>query len=677
MKYTAISMLLLPALLQAQPFEFVQEWDSVQIAVDGYVLPQAWSSGYIQSAPSFCDIDGDGDLDLLLGQAWQVLFWLNQGTSQEEDFQLDENGLQEINNDEFPAPEFVDIDADGDLDLFLYGWTLGMQVYRNQGSITTPMFTLIEDSLKDIAGNAIYGAGYDLADIDDDRDYDLFIGEYYTGRIHFYRNIGDSTTYAFQLEDSFFAGVQAGYWSSPEFCDLDADGDLDMFVGNEWGHVWYYRNDGTPQQWNYTYVTDNWLDIWVGDRADPEFCDIDDDGDYDLFLGKDNENSLEPPGDIHFWRNNGTAQIPQFVQENQMYLIFDLGRDLADPEFVDIDQDNKEDMYLFYYYLGWMRNIGSSSSPYFQMISYSLLTDPWPAVTGGAGFGDLNSDGHEDIVITHAWSGVIDFSLSNGDTANPGFDFLFQVDWGEFHGAPALGDLDADGDVDMLIPGGDFVSGGLRYYENQGTPQHFNFVLMDSSYQNLGAGEPVLVDFDGDEDLDLLSGLSYPDYRITYYQNQGTPAQANMVLITEDLMGLPCLTVGMPDFFDIDNDGDMDAIGGTVAGGLLFFRNVTGETPAVPPPLPRTAPYRGPVLAVGPNPANPVTTFSFKLRVASSVNLTVYDVSGRRVAELLSGRQEAGAHVVTWDASGLGSGVYLARLQVGQETQAGKVVVVK
>ncbi len=53
------------------------------------------------------------------------------------------------------------------------------------------------------------------------------------------------------------------------------------------------------------------------------------------------------------------------------------------------------------------------------------------------------------------------------------------------------------------------------------------------------------------------------------------------------------------------------------------------------------------------------------------------DVSGWRVAELLSGRQEAGAHVVTWDASGLGSGVYLARLQVGGESQAGEVVVVK
>ncbi len=82
-------------------------------------------------------------------------------------------------------------------------------------------------------------------------------------------------------------------------------------------------------------------------------------------------------------------------------------------------------------------------------------------------------------------------------------------------------------------------------------------------------------------------------------------------------------------------------------------------------------------MEVEPNPANPVTVLSFELRVASSVNLAVYDVSGRKVAELLSGRQEAGAHVVTWDASGLGSGVYLARLQVGQDTHAGKVVVVK
>jgi len=59
------------------------------------------------------------------------------------------------------------------------------------------------------------------------------------------------------------------------------------------------------------------------------------------------------------------------------------------------------------------------------------------------------------------------------------------------------------------------------------------------------------------------------------------------------------------------------------------------------------------------------------------VNLSVYDMAGRRVAELVNGRQEAGVHRLTFDGSNLATGVYLARIQVGGQVQVGKLMLVK
>ena len=63
-----------------------------------------------------------------------------------------------------------------------------------------------------------------------------------------------------------------------------------------------------------------------------------------------------------------------------------------------------------------------------------------------------------------------------------------------------------------------------------------------------------------------------------------------------------------------------------------------------------------------PNPFNPTTTISYDMLTASEVSLKVYDLLGREVATLFDGQQSAGQHVVTFDASGLASGVYLCRL---------------
>ncbi|MCX6640230.1 MAG: T9SS type A sorting domain-containing protein [bacterium] len=78
-----------------------------------------------------------------------------------------------------------------------------------------------------------------------------------------------------------------------------------------------------------------------------------------------------------------------------------------------------------------------------------------------------------------------------------------------------------------------------------------------------------------------------------------------------------------------------------------------------------------------PNPFNPATTLSFVLPEAAKVNLTVYDVSGHQVANLVNGWREAGRHDVTFDGSNLASGVYLYRLTSGAMNASGKMMLLK
>jgi len=78
-----------------------------------------------------------------------------------------------------------------------------------------------------------------------------------------------------------------------------------------------------------------------------------------------------------------------------------------------------------------------------------------------------------------------------------------------------------------------------------------------------------------------------------------------------------------------------------------------------------------------PNPFNPTTTISFALPTATTVNLTVYDLSGRQVATLVNGWRVAGTHEVTFDGSNLASGVYTYRLQAGDFIANGKMALMK
>ncbi|HKI77421.1 MAG TPA: T9SS type A sorting domain-containing protein [Ignavibacteriaceae bacterium] len=78
-----------------------------------------------------------------------------------------------------------------------------------------------------------------------------------------------------------------------------------------------------------------------------------------------------------------------------------------------------------------------------------------------------------------------------------------------------------------------------------------------------------------------------------------------------------------------------------------------------------------------PNPFNPSTQINFSLPSSSNVKLTIYDITGKRVREVLNNPMSAGEHTVNFDASNLSSGTYIYRIQASNYVQSKKMVLLK
>jgi hypothetical protein len=83
------------------------------------------------------------------------------------------------------------------------------------------------------------------------------------------------------------------------------------------------------------------------------------------------------------------------------------------------------------------------------------------------------------------------------------------------------------------------------------------------------------------------------------------------------------------------------------------------------------------IVSAYPNPFNSQMRVSYSLLESGIVDLAAYDVSGRRIAELTSGRQPAGVHTVMFDGKDIPSGVYMLRLQSAGQSSMIKVMLVK
>jgi len=192
---------------------------------------------------------------------------------------------------------------------------------------------------------------------------------------------------------------------------------------------------------------------------------------------------------------------------------------------------------------------------------------------------DLDNDGDLDAVVGN-YNGTFSYFKNSGSASNPMFSQQFGsdnplsgVDIG-FRSAPILADLDGDGDLDAVV--GDF-SGVLNYFENTGSvasPSYAQHTGTDNPFNGFDVGSlsaPALADLDGDDDLDLVVGVSYGN--LNYFENTGnatTPAFAQQIGTANPFNGFSVGLNSAPNLVDIDGDGDWDVIVGAEDGTLHY-----------------------------------------------------------------------------------------------------------
>ena len=238
----------------------------------------------------FVDINNDGDYDCFAGLGNGITaYYQNIGTSTTPNFDSWYNanafGIFDVGNDAEPA--FADLDADGDYDAYIGEAAYTIYFLRNSSS-TIPNFTYISNNPNGIA-NLGPNVSPTFIDIDDDGDLDLFTGELY-GNIYYYENLGNISNPVFSIAYTNPFGLSnVGNYSSPAFSDVDFDGDYDAFIGNQSGNIIFFRNNGTTEEPDFGIPVTNPFGITnVVTYAAPSFVDIDGNGTEDLFVGTGN-----------------------------------------------------------------------------------------------------------------------------------------------------------------------------------------------------------------------------------------------------------------------------------------------------------------------------------------------------------------------------------------------------
>jgi hypothetical protein len=618
---------------------------------------------------------------------------------------------------EYTKPAFVDIDNDGDMDCFVgYSDENGVYYIRNDGSPSSPVWIMVSRNIFDFKSNMTAPT---FADIDGDGDFDAFIGGH-DGRIRFVRNTGTASAPSWNLETEYFESMDFGGHSAPTFCDTDNDGDLDLFVGNNDGVVQYYRNDGTAAAYNYVLANNTFATATAGQYTVPAFCDIDGDGDQDLFIGSTTE--------IYFYRNDGTAASGSWSLTYTNYEMIST-EIYAAPAFVDLDNDSDFDMVAGESHRGmaYYDNFGTALGAAWQMVTryYMSIDVQYPCFPS---FCDIDDDGDHDLFIGRyyndiymltntgtaevpAWEtteteyiqtssipvfcdidddgdydlfvgtneGTLEYYQNAGSPGSPVWAAVVKdyggIDFTDGYCSPAFGDLDDDGDLDLLL--GENL-GELYYCENTGTAHTPSWAAPDPDWFNPGLTfwerlMPALTDVDLDGDLDLFIGGNHD--QVAFFRNEGTAAAPNFALVSDSYLDDQVEYQTRPTFCDIDNDGDPDMFVGISLGGILFWRNmgVTGVEEEGEELLPQEF-----SLAQNfPNPFNPQTAIDFHVSQTCQVVLKVFNLQGQEISVLVNKIYSQGRHRVLFDGQGLPAGIYFYQIRMKDFQEVRKMVLTK
>lgn len=638
---------------------FPQQW----VKVDSIFNPSGVHALSF-SSPFFADIDNDGDYDLFIGnsQTSRVEYYENIGTSENPKFNLDTNLLSPIYAGGYMGtnayyPVLADINGNGNLDLVISGFN-GILYYENIGSperaewlkndtlftnVNAQIGTDAKPFFVDLTGNGLLDMLVGLGG--------SFFGGIPEGVTYGYRNTGSLGAPEYVKDNSLVTGIaDIGLNAYPALADITGNGLQDLLLGRDLATLIYYANQGSASQ--PMWFGNNTLFSGVENSTywkNPVFCDIDNDGDFDLIYGT-------ADGQLYYYQNIGTPTAPQFQLNNELFEFIKIVGRRSTVSFADFDGDGLIDLLSgnsggrFEFF----KNVGDSLNPKFKKQTtnfghFSLGAYSTPT------FVDLTGNGLYDIV-SGALNGNLYCYINNGTnfTYNGTIFAGINVGW---MSSPAFVDINGNGHLDMLV--GAEQGTNIKFYINDGDN---NFTLDNSFISGITAprdGFPRFIDVDGDRDYDLLFGSI--NGRIVFYENIGNDKepqwQRNDAYFTDVKVGQHAA----PSMADIDGDGVLDLVLGDYYGNFTFYKNIE---PTSTKRENENIPQNFVLYQNYPNPFNPGTTISYEIPVNANVIITLYSITGEKIAVLSNKEVNAGYHSIYFDANNLGlsSGIYIYRI---------------
>ncbi len=243
-------------------------------------------------------------------------------------------------------------------------------------------------------------------------------------------------------------------------------------------------------------------------------------GEFEVFYGSDLRKVFRP-----------SSTTPTWTLQDSAWQGIDVGAN-AHPAMADLDADGDLDMVIggAQGNLTVLENVGSSTSP--QLVPNASWATGLPQPDFAApSLGDVDGDGDHDMVLG-MWDGYLRVYRNDGGPSGPP---TWSRWWGHFdrlgldhYTTPCFGDADGDGDLDILVG---LEKGTLEAFVNTGTSTSPQWVMDRTWVDHLNKGNtrtpaeryscPQLSDLDYDGDLDLFLGSD--DGKVTYFENMGGP----------------------------------------------------------------------------------------------------------------------------------------------------------
>lgn len=726
LKINVLFLVFLSCFASAVQAQFYRD-TSIHVYHGSVQLKNAWAGGFNSPVFAEMDVNNDGIMDLLSfdSNTARLGAYVNKGTLNTVDY--------------YYAPEYTvnfpkalegwirtyDYDCDGDMDLFSY-YNGSISVYRNDINFTGYLsFYLVVDELESYYGtfpSNIFVSRVNIpafTDTDGDGDMDVLSLSIAGSYIEHHKNLSMDSSGVCGLHH-FYIPQCWGYFALSglsntavmppvPFCplwpanpfrefsqtevnsvnqkttmhagsalwalDMDGDGDKDILNGDILSpNLLYVQNCGTPDS-AWICAQDSQFPSYdipgnMNDVAGPYYFDVDNDGNKDLlvanfFTGEDFYN-------VKYYRNTTNNLTNIFSYQTNRFLgneMIDLGTG-AHPTFTDIDGDGLQDLIVannFLYNnnqpvakLAYYRNTGTALKAEFSKVSDDFagistlnLLELHPA------FGDMDGDGDDDMLLGEAGGTLLLFTNASGN-----FN-LAQTSYQSIgigaNAAPQIIDIDKDGLLDLLI--GE-RNGNLNYYRNNGTAANPVFSLITSNFGGVdvrkvnsfyGYSTPLLFSNSGGQ-FELLVG-SESGY-IYHYTNITGNLSGSFTLADSAFEGITEKSRASLAMHDVDGDGRYDLVIGNESGGMVLYTQNTI--------LNVVENGQGPYFELYPNPASEM--LNIKVNGNNQTELEIYDITGRICMRESSFR----GHVV--DISSLRPGSYLCRVLDGHRSFSRKFI---